>query len=384
MLNIATEAKMKHKLKVLIIVPKFEYGGLNLVAIRLQQALDKNKFECVYYVVNSEDSSENPIESKLCDTGLKIIHKPEKIHSYLKSYFYLKKLFKQENFDIVHCHLPFYSGIVMMAAKRSGIKKRIAHSHYSSPIVLMHSKLKMILATIYRIIMRKIIGHFSTDIIGCSYNAGVFLCGKREFNQKGIILNNGIDTGKYRFDTEKRKSKRKDLGIENDIVLGHIGQMYYVKNQSFLIDIFYEFQKCYENSVLLLIGDGTDKDKLMLKVKSLGINDKVRFLGFRNDIPELLMAMDCFVFPSLHEGFPLTLIEAQASKLPCVVSDTITDKTKLNSNFSFISINQDAQFWCREIEKQLNEDRTNVDISRVVCEFDINNVVKKLEDIYLS
>ncbi len=373
---------MNHKKKVLIVTPRFAYGGLDFVAIRLQQALDKNKFECIYCV--RSEKKDNPIESKLKGTGVRIIHQPENKAGYLSSYLYYKQLFSQEHFDVVHCHLPFYSGIVMLAAKRRGIKKRIAHSHYSSPLALIHSKPKMLAAELYRAIMRILIGTCATDIIGCSLDAGIFLCGKSAFAKKGVVLNNGIDTEVYRYNIDIRDKKRKELGIENKIVIGHIGQMYYVKNHSFLIDVFYEFQSKYPNSVLLLISDGPDREKIEKKVASLGMADKVIFLGYRDDVSELLMAMDCFVFPSIHEGFPLTLVEAQASKLPCVVSDSVTPQAKLNSNFSFVSIHESVQVWRREIENLLGKDRMKVDNTKVVHEFDIKHVAKQLEQIYLS
>lgn len=373
---------MSKKKKVLIVTEQLEYGGSDFVAIRLQQALDKKKFECVYCVRHDEITGH--LESYVASTGVRIIHHPENQISYLKSYKYYVDLFKKEHFDIVHCHLPFYSGIVMCAAKKCGIKKRIAHSHFSQPLVLDHSVLKQVVADVYRFVMRRVIGIYSSKIIGCSCEAGEFLCGKRFFSKKGIVLNNGIETKKYEFDEIKRRSLRKNLKIDNKIVLGHIGQMYYVKNHSFLIDVFYEFQKNNKNSVLLLVSDGPDRKKLEKKTIDLGIKDKVLFLGFRDDIPELLMAMDCFVFPSIHEGFPLTLVEAQMTKLPCVISDSVTTTAKLNDNVSFVSIKSDVKVWCKKIETLISINRNTVDNSNVIENFDIKNIAKKLEDIYLA
>lgn len=371
---------MSRKKKVLIVTQRFEYGGLDFVAIRLQQALDKEKFECTYCVRN--EKQDNRIEESLTSAGIKVIHQPKNESGYIKSYFYYRKLFKKEHFDIVHCHLPFYSGIVMAAAKKSGIKKRVSHSHYSQPLIWEHSKFKRFSAEVYRRIMRKIIGIYSTDIIGCSLEAGQYLCGKKTFSKKGVVLNNGINVKEYELTKDRRLSKRKELHIDDKIVLGHIGQMYYVKNQSFLIDVFYVFQKLNKDSVLLLIGDGPDRNMLEQKVKRLGIYEKVKFLGFRDDVPDLLMAMDCFVFPSFHEGFPLTLIEAQMTKLPCVVSDTVTKTAKLNSNVSYVSLDSGTDIWCNEIKKRLDESRESIDHSKVINEFDIKTIAKKLEDIY--
>ena len=124
------------------------------------------------------------------------------------------------------------------------------------------------------------------------------------------MLNNGIDSEKYRLSDAKRAAVRRALGVEDQIVLGHIGQMYYVKNHGYLLEVYAAFHRAHKNSTLLLVSDGPDREALEQRAQDLGIRDSVQFLGFRTDIPELLMAMDCFVFPSIHEGFPLTLIEA--------------------------------------------------------------------------
>lgn len=370
---------MNEKKKVLIVNAPLQYGGSDLVAVRLQQNLDKDKFECVYCV---RESAKGPMEPVIEETGVRIIHQPDDKLSYIKSYKFYLNLFKNEHFDIVHCHLPFYSGIVMMAAYKAKIKKRISHSHFTQPLIFSKSKLNLFFANVFRAVMRKIIVLFSTDIIGCSKEAGIYLAGKKAFNKKGIVLNNGIDTSLYTYDINVRNRKRKELGVKDQTVIGHIGQMYYVKNHDFLIDIFYEFQKNNPNSILLLVSDGPDRSKIELKVKNLGIEDKVKFLGFRDDIPELMLAMDCFVFPSIHEGFPLTLIEAQASKLPCVISDSINKVVKLNDNLCFCSLNDSVSCWCNAIDNQLKFDRESIDNSKLIHEFDIHNIAKELEKIY--
>lgn len=372
---------MSEKKKVLIVNDVLQYGGSDLVAVRLQQNLDKEKFECVYCVRHSYKGSYEP---QLEKTGVRIIHQPDEQLGYIKSYKFYKNLFKKEHFDIVHSHLLFYSGLVLLAAKKCGIKKRVAHSHFSQPLELSTSKLNKIIKVFYHFIMRLLLVFAATDIIGCSKACGEYLAGKRGFAKKGIVLNNGIETEKYAFDKNIRKSKRQELGIDDKIVLGHIGQMYYVKNHDFLIDVFYDFQKENPDSVLLLISDGQDRKKLENKVASLKISDKVKFLGFRNDIPELLMAMDCFVFPSIHEGFPLTLIEAQMDKLPCVVSDTITNKVRLTDCLTFVPIDKGTTCWCKAIKEYVNINREETDISKVISAFSIEGSAKKLEDIFMN
>lgn len=372
------------KKKVLIVTESISYGGLNLASMHFQEYLDSDKFECVYCVRRSALGS---LEQNILDRGIRVIHVPDSELGYLKSYKFYKKIMKEEQFDIVHCHLPFISGIVLLAARQSGVKKRIAHAHFSQAYTdtAIYSRKKQAVATVYRQVMRLFLKMFCNGKIACSQKAGEFLYGKREFQKNGVILNNGIDTREFKFSESTRKSIRKKLGIPQDsIVLGHIGQLYSVKNQSFVIDVFNALYCKHKNSYLLIIGDGTDREMLEEKVKVLGLTDNVLFLGLRNDADKLYQAMDCFVFPSLHEGFPLTLIEAQASKLSCLVSDTVTKDTKLNENVKFKSIKEPAADWAEEVEKLISFDRESIDNSAVIENFDIKNVTLELEKIYLS
>lgn len=372
------------KKRVLIVTESIGYGGLNLASVRFEQHLDKDQFKTAYCVRRSHLGS---LEQEILDQDIPVYHVPDSELNYLKSYRYYKKLFRDEQFDIVHCHLPFFSGIVLFAAWQCGVAKRVAHAHFSQPYTdtAIYSKKKQAVAVVYRKVMRVFLKLFCNAKIACGQEAGEFLYGKKEFQKHGIILNNGINTDDFAFNEQSRNEIREELGIEKDaVVLGHIGQLYSVKNQSFIIDIFNAFYEKNKNAYLLLIGDGDDREMLEQKIASLGMNDRIKMLGLRRDADKLYSAMDCFVFPSLHEGFPLTLVEAQASQLPCVVSDAVTKKTKLNDNIAFCSVSDPAQIWCKAITDLLAIDRQTVDITNLKELFDIDEVTKQLEKIYLD
>lgn len=370
------------KIKVLIVNNPLSYGGSDIVSIRLQQNLDKEKFECTYCLFHGESSGE--LESEVAKSGVRIIHMPEVDNIRKECYGYFDSLFKKEKFDVVHCHLPFVSAFIFKAAKKNGINKRVVHSHFSQPVYNTDSKIRMILQDVYHVVMRRMINRYSTDIIGCTREAGIYVAGKRGFKKKGIVLNNGIDTSVYEYNEETRNRKRKELGVDSQIVLGHVGRIYYIKNQLFLIDVFFEFQKTHPNSVLLIVGEGPDREQCEKKVANFGIENKVKFLGFRDDVPELLMAMDCMVFPSLHEGLPLTLIEAQATKLPCVVSNSVNEIVKVNNNVNLLALDEPVGLWCNNIEELVANERAVVDNKKLVDNYDIMAVSKKLEKIYLD
>ncbi len=368
------------KKKVLIINDVMQYGGSDLVAVRLQQHLDPDKFECVYCLRHDEIG---PMELRVAETGIRILHQPDTACSYIKSYFFYKRLLKREHFDIVHCHLLFYSGIALFAAKRCGVKKRIAHAHFSQPMRKIRNPFIRLIKNIYHVVMRWFVSCVSTDIIGCSQAAGEYLAGRRGFSRKGTILNNGVVTEQYCLNDATRQNMRNALGLNDKIILGHCGQLHDVKNQMLLLDVFHLFHQRHHNSALILVGDGQDRQQLERKIKQLQLSKCARILGFRNDVPQLLMAMDCFVFPSIHEGFPLTLVEAQAAQLPCVVSDTITPTVKLTEALQFASIEAQPEEWSEKIEAALQLNRREISIDRVIQHFDIDQVCKKLEQIYL-
>lgn len=372
--------------KVLIVTNILQFGGSDLAAIRFQQALDKNKFECTYCVRNDEKIG--PMEPYVAKTGVRIIHQPKSTLGYIDSYKYFLNLFEKEHFDIVHCHLPFFAGFVLKAAYEKGVKKRIVHSHFSQPMTYSDSRLKEIIVSLYRNVMRAMIYKYATDIIGCSEAAGIFLCGRKAFSKKGIVLRNGIDTSQYEYRTDYRTEIRNELELDDKIVLGHIGQFNIVKNQSFLLDIYNKYHERHNNSVLLLIGEddsyGGNKSEIIEKCERLGLSDKVVFTGNRDDIPKVLSALDCLVFPSLHEALPLTLIESQVAKLPCLVSDRVSSAVKMNENLIFESIDNPTEKWCEKIDILLSQNRALIDNSNAVKTYDMSYVIKELEAIYTN
>ena len=329
--------------------------------------MNNNKKKVLIVTEPLKRDEKGPLESYVIENGARVIHQPNSELSYIKSYKFYKKIMKSEHYDIVHSHLLFYSGFVLKAAYKCGIPKRVAHSHFSQPLVLYKSKLRQIIAFFYRIVMRFVLNKYATDLIACGEKPGEFLYGKNVFAKRGILLNNGIDCDRFKYDTQIRESVRKELNIKpNTIVLGHVGKMYYVKNQEFVLDVFNDFLKRYPDSVLILVGDGKDREMLEKKAEFLCISNKVIFTGVRNDVNKLLMAMDCLLFPSIHEGFPVILIEAQAT------------------NVDYLSINSPTSYWIESIIKMMKYDRNSIDNSVVINNFDIKNIGKKLEEIYLN
>ena len=366
--------------KVLVVINSLRRGGIEIAAINFQSHIDRQKYKCTYFI-RSFDYKDEALLSEILESGAEIIEKPSSVNNYFKEYIFFKKFLKKNQFDIVHSHLLFYSGIVMKAAYKSGIKKRVAHSHATKRNSHL-GRIKSVLQSIYENLMRSWLKKYATDIVACSNEAGRFLYGEKEFNRRGIVLYNGIDTENYNFDSKRKKEARERLGISTELTVGHVGSIYWIKNQEFLIKVFLEILKTNPDSVLLLIGEIWDDGNAQKFVENLGISGKVKFLGVRSDIPDLLSAMDVFVFPSLFEALPIAPIEAQAAKLPCLISDSVTGEIRQNENVEFLSLNESVSTWAAKAISLSKEDRLSVSRDNLIAMYDINKVVKKLEKIY--
>ena len=174
--------------------------------------------------------------------------------------------------------------------------------------------------------------------LACSELAGIWMFGKRNVvSDKYYTIYNGVEVEKYLFDFDTRKQYREKLKLDGKFVIGNIGRFSYQKNHNFLIDVFSKLHKKYSDTVLVLIGTGEYETVIKEKVKTLNLWKSVIFLGHRDDVPQLLSAMDCLVMPSRFEGLPVTMVEAQMADLPCVVSGTITREAEFTSHVTYIS-----------------------------------------------
>ena len=197
-------------------------------------------------------------------------------------------------------------------------------------------------------------------------------------------MNNAIDAKKFIYNEEVRKQKRVELGVEDKFVIGHVGRFNLQKNHEFLVKRFADFAKTNEDAVLVLIGNGELQEKIKEMAKEYGIETKVKFLGLREDIPQLLQAMDLFLFPSLFEGLPVTLVEAQAAGLPCVISDMITDEIMITDQISKVSLSGNTSLWNQEIAKYRYSKRKNTIEDIIEHGFDIEKNARWLEEFYTN
>ena len=222
-----------------------------------------------------------------------------------------------------------------------------------------------------------------THLFMCGEESGKWLYGEKN-KSRFIMLNNAIDAASYTYDLSKREELRRQLGLADKLVIGHVGRFNPQKNHPFLLDIFAALLKKESNAVLLLVGGGVGMSKMQEKVQELGIAEHVRFLGVRSDVADLMQAMDVFVFPSLYEGLGIALIEAQAAGLPCVVSDTIPHEAYLTDLVDSESLSAPAEKWAEKILAKRAIPRTDRQAEIAAHDFDITTEAVKLQEFYLK
>lgn len=248
----------------------------------------------------------------------------------------------------------------------------ITHSHgtnYESD-----GALKTIIIKILHKFNRKLYNDTASLKWACSHKAAEWFYGKKNCRDVTII-NNGIYTSRYKYDTAMRTKMRKQFDCENSFVCLHIGRLTPVKNQSFLLKVFAEICKRKQNAFLLIAGTGDLGVKLKEEAAALGIDNKVRFLGLYNNVFELYNMSDAFLLPSLHEGMPLTLVEAQCSGLHCFVSSSISQEVKLTRFLSFLSISESPVVWAEKIVSQQYEHQRDFGKLEIVkAGFDIETI----------
>ncbi len=289
---------------------------------------------------------------------------------------YILGLYKvlEQQFDVIHIHGN--SGMMLIEvtiAKVKRVKRIITHCHNTK---CDHPLLNKILKYPMK--------WMATDLMACSEAAGTWLYGNCEFK----VLNNAIDVERFAYNVDVREQYRDLFGVkENEPLIGHIGSFIEQKNHAFLLDIFQRVHEKRPNVKLILVSDGPKLQMIKRKVCELGLQDNVIFAGRRSDVSNLYQAMDVFVMPSMWEGLPLVMLEAQAAGLPVIVSDAITKEAKCTSRVSFIKLDESLDLWAEEIINEIEIKRSQyseVKAEFVNSAFDIKVEAEKLENIYLT
>lgn len=297
-------------LRVLQAVTCMDRGGLETMLMNYYRHIDRTR---VQFDFLTHRAREGAYDKEIYSLGGKIFTVSRQNPLSLAYRHALHKFFSAHPaYTVVHAHLDCLSGVVLGCAKQHGVPVRIAHAHTTNQL----HDFKYPIKGLYK----RIIPRTATDLLACGEDAGRWMFGSAPF----LVLPIAIDTEKFRFDKDMRENMRRTLGItKEELLIGHVGQFRKEKNQAFLLDVLHSLRACGTKAKLLFVGDGEKRAAVQNRAAALGLTPYVLFLGVREDVPALLHAMDVFCMPSLYEGMPLAVLEAQAAGLPCLVSDGV-------------------------------------------------------------
>lgn len=368
-------------IKVLQSVSSLGIGGNELSVMNFFRNIDKSQFQVDFLIYDERLEFAEEVKA----AGAKIYLCPQKqanklVRTFIEAKFAYRTL-KENHYDIIHCNGCSFVNIMRAAipARLVGNVKIIAHGH--SVGKLNKNPIERAVYAVFRGILSACAhrGFSCSDLVAKSKYTRRFIK-----SDKHVMIRNAIAVEKYRFDQNNRDGIRKQYGLENKMVIGHVGRLAGEKNQSFLLDVLASLRKKRENAALLLVGGGAMMEELKEKAARLGIENDVVFTGSVFDAQRYYSAMDVFAMPSLYEGLPFTAIEAQVNGLKCVLSDGITRNANISGDVQYASLSDGPELWAEKIcqcaESRSEEEKNQ----RVVEQYDIKKETLRLQEMYQS
>lgn len=364
------------KEKVVYLCQRWTTGGIESIITKILHFINKDKYE--FEIVVSQKETDI-FDNELRNYNINIIQLNNKFEKNplirnIKSFYKIIKYFKKEKTDIVHINIyNSMSCIYAWIANFCGVHKIILHSH-NNGFDKDYFKIKLLLNNV----CKKIFYNKKYIYIACSNEAAEFC-----FNKKALkncrIINNGIFIDDFLYNEKTRENFRKELKLEDSFVVGNVGRFVEQKNQLRLINIFDQIKSLNKNSKLIIVGEGTLEKDLKNAINEKNIQNDVILLKKRNDVNNILQAMDCFVFPSLYEGYGIVAIEAQAAGLPTFIADNLPKQIFATENSYDISLkNSDLNIANFILEKSNNFKRKSPQMEN----YDIRNMVNRILECY--
>lgn len=360
---------MDEKIKIAMVTNHFGITGISTVILNYCKELDHHKYDLTV-IAGQPIAEEN--RKECTEIGIHLIELPSRHQESAKHYSSLWKTLRKNQYDIVHVHgNSSMMAIELTIARLAGEKVRIAHSHNSMcPNMKVHRILNPYFRKIY------------TKALACGKMAGDWLFGENKFE----VLPNGFYTELFAFDEVERKRVRKELDIEDKVVIGHIGRFNGQKNQGYLIEAFEQVAKVQSNVILLLVGTGPDFEKIKEIVDNSLYRNQIILYGVTKETRAMYSAMDVFALPSKYEGLPVVLLEAQITGLPCIVSDRVTKEVDFGE-IQWLSIEENPESWAEAILRTAvrsdvqRRDYRREHTAQIEC-YDISQTVKQLDVMY--
>lgn len=361
-------------IRILHVVGAMNRGGTETMLMNIYRKIDHGhvQFDFISY-----DQEEAHYDQEIKQLGGRIIRLTKT--SSIKQIYQTIKVYGP--FAAIHAHTLFHCGLTGIAARLAGVNIRISHAHTTSD----HSQ--SIVRKVYMKMMRSIIRKSSTHLLACSKGAGLYLFGSSCLTKPTYAyFPNVIDYKKFLTVSQTEVKKFKvEAGLGNHLVLGHIGTFKVVKNHSFLLEIMKRIQK-ESSAKMVLVGDGELREKIQQEAEKAGLGEKICFVGVREDVTTILNSMDVFIFPSLAEGLGLVLLEAQASGIPCLVSEAIQPEADLKIDLvTKLKIADGPQAWADkiiELATKKEQDTNKITASFEKNGYAIKSGISKLMAIY--
>lgn len=353
--------------RVLCLISCMNTGGAETFLMKIYRQIDKTKYQ-MDFCVNIKQKGF--YDDEIMAMGGKIYHIPSKSSDVKEFKKQLSELIRKEKYNVVLRITSSAAGFLdLKVAKKAGVKRCCVRSSNSSDGGSMTS---LIAHRMGRLFYEKYV-----DVkIAPSDLAAIYTFGKKAYDSNEVnILHNAIDTSIFQYKKSYRLKIRNELHIKNNaVVIGHIGRFYEQKNHVFLIKIFEEICKINKDALLLLVGNGPLEGNIREMIKKRHLENRVIFLGVRSDIDQILSAMDVFVLPSLYEGMPNVVIEAQATGLPVVLSDTITREVNITGLVDFCSLSETENVWAKKVLSKIGIKRESREQQFINEQYDIQSV----------
>lgn len=369
-------------IRVLQVVGRMDRGGIETMIMNLYRNIDRSKVQFDFLAHYGREAAYN---EEIRTLGGRIYEMPalkdEKHVYYWKLFEYISALNKffaeHREYKIIHGHMTNTASIYMPIAKKYGVNCRIAHSH--------NTQGKAGLSGYVTEFLQKAVCKNATDWFACSKAAAKWFYPEEEIASGRVkIIANAVDAEKFRFNIEKRMQMRKQLALEDALVIGCVARFRPEKNHLFLLKVLKKILEIRGNAVLLFAGEGPSECLVKEKALEMGIAEKVIFLGMRTDIPDVMQAMDVFALASFWEGLPVVGIEAQASGLHCVVSDGITQEMNAIDMVEYISLNEPIDEWADLVIKLAEMPREDTYERMKQAGYDIHTTAPWLQNFYLE
>ena len=374
-------AQSKEPIRILHVVGRMDRGGIETMLMNIYRNIDRTKIQFDFLAHYGREAAYN---DEIRSMGGRIYEMPalktDEKGCYWRYFAYVNALHRffreHREYKIIHGHMTNTASIYMPIAKKYGVTCRIAHSHNTRGKAGLLGKVTDLL--------QHSIHKHATDWFACSEAAAKWFYPKNALAEGRItLISNAVDSQKFRYDPDVRLHLRQSLGIDGKIVIGCVARFRPEKNQAFLLDILQYIHKARTDVVLLFAGDGPCEQEVAQKARDMGLEQYVHFLGQRNDIPQLLQAMDVFALTSLWEGLPVVGIEAQASGLRCVVTDTTTSEMDaLGGMVEFVSLDAPPSQWAEALIRAAEQPRQDTYEQIRAAGYDIHTTVPWLQNFY--